>query len=88
MRALYFIAVPPLEFIEETVVLGEDILKPGGSIEEAFNSEHPFASIDVTDEPVTPAVITLSPTKPSAADDVKLYLLVQRLLNETPLIDG
>jgi hypothetical protein len=26
--------------------------------------------------------------KATTADDIKLYLLVQRLLNETPLIDG
>jgi len=26
--------------------------------------------------------------KAATADDIKLYLLVQRLLNETPLIDG
>jgi hypothetical protein len=77
--------VPPLEFIEETVVLGEgeDIIdNDSDSSIELTNQE----TVQITTE--TPDPETPSTEKAATADDIKLYLLVQRLLNETPLIDG
>ncbi len=84
-------AVPPLEFIEETVILGEDLIKPDNNIElTQTNSESPqFLNTDETPiEPLTTEGVEVEKVKPVTADDIKLYLLVQRLLNETPLIDG
>lgn len=84
--------MPPLEFIEETVILGEDIIDPGSSIElTVTNSESPFINTESPETPIAAVVVEVEKEekqKHVTADDIKLYLLVQRLLNETPLIDG
>ncbi|OXA62971.1 Dipeptidase 1 [Folsomia candida] len=86
------VEVPPLEFIEETVILGEDIIDPGSSIElTVTNSESPFINTESPETPIAAVVVEVEKEekqKHVTADDIKLYLLVQRLLNETPLIDG
>lgn len=80
-----FFPVPPLEFIEETVILGEDIINPDNRIELTLtNTDNPSSILSTEAPPETPPtepVIVLAEPEneaPPTAEDSKLYRLVQR----------